>query len=161
MSNLTSKEIVFGSSFVKRFSKAVTFSEAVDQLSVNLLNQNLVTADYPQAVKDREKKYPTGLPTSPIGVAIPHTDPQFVKKNAVSVGVLEEPIEMVVMGTSDEPVSVSIIFLLSLAQSNKQLNILKRIMSVVQDQNELRRIISATNEEIAIDVQKAILEGLE
>jgi PTS system galactitol-specific IIA component len=91
----------------------------------------------------------------------PHTDPQFVKKNAVSVGVLEEPIEMVVMGTSDEPVSVSIIFLLSLAQSNKQLNILKRIMSVVQDQNELRRFISATNEEIAIDVQKAILEGLE
>ena len=55
MSNLTSKELVFGSSFVKRFSKAVTFSEAVDQLSVNLLNQNLVTADYPQAVKDREK----------------------------------------------------------------------------------------------------------
>ncbi|AKU60926.1 Putative carbohydrate PTS system IIA component [Lacticaseibacillus paracasei] len=53
------------------------------------------------------------------------------------------------------------IFLLSLAQSNKQLNILKRIMSVVQDQNELRRFISATNEEIAIDVQKAILEGLE
>ena len=34
-------------------------------------------------------------------------------------------------------------------------------MSVVQDQNELRRFISATNEEIAIDVQKAILEGLE
>ena len=76
MSEQTSKKIAFGSSFVKHFTKSVTFEGAIDALSLNLLDRKLVTVDYPQAVKDREKKFPTGLPTSPIGVAIPHTDPQ-------------------------------------------------------------------------------------
>lgn len=161
MSEQTSKKIAFGSSFVKHFTKAVTFEGAIDALSLNLLDRKLVTVDYPQAVKDREKKFPTGLPTSPIGVAIPHTDPQFVNQNAVSVGILAEPIEMVVMGTTNEIITVSVIFLLSLAQSNKQLNILKRIMSVVQDQTKLKKFITSTDAEIATEVQNAILEGLE
>ena len=161
MSEQPSKKIAFVSSFVKHFAKAVTFEGAIDALSLNLLDRKLVTVDYPQAVKDREKKFPTGLPTSPIGVAIPHTDPQFVNQNAVSVGILAEPIEMVVMGTTNEIIPVSVIFLLSLAQSNKQLNILKRIMSVVQDQTKLKKFMTSTDAEIATEVQNAILEGLE
>ncbi|WZK66698.1 PTS sugar transporter subunit IIA [Lacticaseibacillus rhamnosus] len=92
---------------------------------------------------------------------MPHTDPQFVNQNAVSVGILAEPIEMVVMGTTNEIIPVSVIFLLSLAQSNKQLNILKRIMRVVQDQTKLKKFMTSTDAEIATEVQNAILEGLE
>jgi PTS system galactitol-specific IIA component len=68
---------------------------------------------------------------------------------------------MVVMGTTNEIIPVSVIFLLSLAQSNKQLNILKRIMSVVQDQTKLKKFMTSTDAEIATEVQNAILEGLE
>jgi PTS system galactitol-specific IIA component len=154
------QKIAFDATFVRHFSKAVTYSEMIDQLSQNLLDKQLVTKDYPQAVKDREKKFPTGLPTEPMGVAIPHTDPKYVRVNAVSVGILKEPIEMTVMGTENEKVNVSIIFLLSLGQSNKQLNILSRIMSVVQNQEMLKRFENASNEEVADTVKKAILEGL-
>lgn len=161
MSEADSQKIAFDASFVKHFLKQVTFSAVVDRLSTNLLDKDLVTSDYPRAVKDREVKFPTGLPTAPIGIAIPHTDPQYVKTNAVSVGILKEPIEMTVMGTEEEDkVQVSIIFLLSLAQSNKHLNILKRIMGFVQNQELLKKFQTVSDEEVAEEVQKAILEGL-
>lgn len=160
MNEMDSQKTAFDVSFVKHFLKAISFSTAVDRLSINLLDKDLVTSDYPQAVKDREVKFPTGLPTAPIGVAIPHADPQYVKTNAVSVGILKEPIEMTVMGTEEDKVQVSIIFLLSLAQSNKQLNILQRIMNVVQNQELLKKFQTASDEEVAEEVQKAILEGL-
>lgn len=152
--------ISFDVSFVKHIDDGFNFGQIIDELSKNLLDKKLVTKEYPQAVKDREIKFPTGLPTNPVGVAIPHTDPKYVINNAVSVAVLKKPIEMTVMGTTNEKVEISIIFLLSLAQSNKQLNILKRIMSVVQDQDLLQSFASASNDEITRQVRKAILEEL-
>lgn len=152
--------ISFDVSFVKHIDDGFNFGQIIDELSKNLLDKKLVTKEYPQAVKDREIKFPTGLPTNPVGVAIPHTDPKYVINNAVSVAVLKKPIEMTVMGTTNEKVEISIIFLLSLAQSNKQLNILKRIMSVVQDQDLLQSFASASNDEITRQVRKTILEEL-
>ncbi|GEL14811.1 PTS sugar transporter subunit IIA [Pediococcus cellicola] len=152
--------ISFDVSFVKHIDDGFNFGQIIDELSKNLLDKKLVTKEYPQAVKDREIKFPTGLPTNPVGVAIPHTDPKYVINNAVSVAVLKKPIEMTVMGTTNEKVEISIIFLLSLAQSNKQLNILKRIMSVVQDQDLLQSFALASNDEITRQVRKAILEEL-
>lgn len=151
-------EIAFDATFVKRISKALTFSEVVDELSVNLIEHDLVTPDYPAAVKAREVEFPTGLPTEPIGVAIPHTDPKYVRQNAISVAVLKKPIQMTVMGTEDEKVDVSMVFLLSLGQSNKQLNILAKIMKIVQDQDALNKIMEASPEDIVTVVRNSILE---
>ncbi|WPC18288.1 PTS sugar transporter subunit IIA [Pediococcus inopinatus] len=160
MNEEVSTDIVFGESFVRHFKKALTFSQVVDKLSENLISKNLVENSYPQAVKEREKEFPTGLPTEPIGVAIPHTDPQYVKRNTVSIGILKVPIEMTIMGSSSDKVNISIIMLLSLAQANKQLNILQRIMTVVQDQDMLKKFETESDEEVAKHIQKAILEGL-
>ncbi|WP_412990203.1 PTS sugar transporter subunit IIA [Pediococcus siamensis] len=160
MNKGTKNSISFDSSFVKHINERLDFGEIVKKMSKNLLSKKLVTTDYPRAVKDREIKFPTGLPTEPVGVAIPHTDPKYVVDNAVSVAVLKYPIEMTVMGTTTNKVSVSIIFLLSLAQSNKQLNILKRIMSVVQNQSLLKSFSTESDEEITQQVEKAILEEI-
>ncbi|WP_051006568.1 PTS sugar transporter subunit IIA [Liquorilactobacillus vini] len=82
--NDISKEVVFDATFVQHFLKAITFEDAIDSLSKNFLKRDLVTKDYADAVKKRENKFPTGLPTMPIGVAIPHTDAKYVKKNSDS-----------------------------------------------------------------------------
>ncbi|BDR57598.1 PTS sugar transporter subunit IIA [Xylocopilactobacillus apicola] len=153
-----SEQVNFDKDFVKHFPTEISFSEIVDEMSTNLIAKDLVTPTYPQAVKERELVFPTGLPTEPIGVAIPHTDPNYVKQNAISVGILHEPITMTVMGTEDELVDVKIIFLLSLAQSNKQLNILQKIMSIVQDQNLLEEFLTKSDEFIVKEVKKSILE---
>ncbi|MBU5585366.1 PTS sugar transporter subunit IIA, partial [Enterococcus sp. S181_ASV_20] len=51
-----------------------------------------VHPSYQQAVIERERIFPTGLPTKGINVAIPHTDSIHVKKEGFLVGVLEKPV---------------------------------------------------------------------
>ncbi|MGQ2373828.1 PTS sugar transporter subunit IIA [Companilactobacillus zhachilii] len=151
-------EIEFNTDFIKNIDESLSFNQTVELLSKNLLEKDLVKKDYPQQVQKRELNFPTGLPTEPIGVAIPHTDPQYVNKNAISVGILKHPISMTVMGTDDQTVDVSIIFLLSLTQANKQLNILKRIMGIVQNQKMLKEFMTDSNTEIFQKVNRAVLE---
>jgi galactitol PTS system EIIA component len=45
-------------------------------------------------------------------------------------------------------IDVSIVFLLALGQSNKQLNILKKLMGILPDAELLERIKKGTKEEI-------------
>lgn len=151
-------EIKFSTDFIKNIDEPLSFDQTVELLSKNLLKKNLVKEDYPKQVQNRERKFPTGLPTTPIGVAIPHTDPQFVNENAISVGILKHPISMTVMGTDDQTVDVSIIFLLSLTQANKQLNILKRIMGIVQNQVMLKEFMTDSSENVFKKVNRAVLE---
>lgn len=62
------------------------------------------------------------------------------------------------MGTDDTPVKVSIVFMLALGQSNKQLNILSKLMTVFQNQETLKKLKNASDKEIKDIVTKAILE---
>lgn len=125
------------------------FSDLIKQISKPLLENSEVNEQFPNAVIEREKTFPTGLPTDPIGVAIPHTDPEHVNHNKVTIAVLNEPLEMNIMGGgSDDKTSVAIIFLLALGQSNKQLNILQKLMSILPDEDLLNRIKNGTKEEI-------------
>ena len=56
---------------------------------------------YTQAVIDREKVYPTGLPGKGVAIAIPHTNNTYVNKPAVGVIVPREPVRFCAMGTKD------------------------------------------------------------
>ncbi len=58
-------------------------TDVISQLADALYKQGYVNADYKQAVLDREKVYPTGLPSDDICVAVPHTDVKYVKKPAI------------------------------------------------------------------------------
>lgn len=64
---------------------------------------------------------------------------------------------MEIMGSNDEPkIEVSIVFLLALGQSNKQLNILQKLMVVFGDKDILCRIKSSNKEEIYKIVKEEI-----
>lgn len=156
---VTQDQITFDIDQIHHFDKKTTFEDVVKKMSKTLIEKGLVKKEYADHVIAREKKFPTGLPTKPFGVAIPHTDAKWTNHNAISVGILKEPIDQVVMGTDDTPVKVSIVFMLSLGQSNKQLNILSKLMTVFQNQETLKKVKNASDEDIKIIVDKAILEG--
>ena len=104
------------------------------------------------------EKFPTGLPTLPVGVGIPHTDAKWVNQNSIMVGVLKKPIKMITMATVDDEIEVSIIFLLALGESNKQLNILQKIMTIIQDQELLKGIQTKDVEIVEKIVKEALLK---
>lgn len=155
---VTKDQITFETDQIHHFNDETNFEEVIKTMANTLIKKGLVKEEYPAHVIAREKKFPTGLPTKPFGVAIPHTDAKWTNHNAICVGILKKPIDQIVMGTNDTPVKVSIVFMLALGQSNKQLNILSKLMTVFQDQDTLTKLKSASDEEIKEIVDKAVLE---
>ncbi|MGM0216452.1 PTS sugar transporter subunit IIA [Enterococcus sp. AZ109] len=128
---------------------ATDFADLITQIAQPLIEDQDVVEEFPLQVIKREENFPTGLPTEPIGVAIPHTDAKYVNNHRVTIATLKEPIQMEVMGgMDDDKIEVSIVFLLALGQSNKQLNILKKLMGILPDADLLKRIKAGSKEEI-------------
>ena len=142
------KKTLVDINYIFKDVEADTFETLIKKMSEPLINDHRVSEEFPYKVCEREQIFPTGLPTEPYGVAIPHTDPEYVLENTISIAVLKQPLEMVVMGSDQEKVMVSIIFLLSLGESNKQLNILKQLMKGFQDESILTAFMKGTKEEI-------------
>lgn len=129
--------------------KVNDFNELIPLLAQPLIKNEDVVEIFPNQVIDREHTFPTGLPTQPYGVAIPHTDAEFVINNKVTIATLKTPIQMEVMGgMNDEKIDVSIIFLLALGHSNKQLNVLQKLMGILNQEDVLTKIKNGTKEEI-------------
>ena len=65
---------------------------------------------YCEALIQREEKFPTGLETKTIGVALPHADPEWVDQSAILIGILESPVKFNKMddfrATTDDAVFV-------------------------------------------------------
>lgn len=125
------------------------FDELIKVLAQPLIENQDVVEVFPDQVIQREKEFPTGLPTEPFGVAIPHTNAEFVMNNKVTIATLKKPIQMEIMGGMDDgTIDVSIVFLLALGQSNKQLNILQKLMGILNQEDILTRIKNGSKEEI-------------
>ena len=79
-----------------------TSHEVIERLSKLLYKGGYVKDSFLDAVIEREKQYATGIPLDPVGIAIPHTDGIHVKKRAVAVGILANPIKFGTMGGDGE-----------------------------------------------------------
>ena len=84
--------IQFQENFIQRLPAGLSVEQIIHQLAQPLVTAELVVPDFADHVLEREATYPTGLPTEPPCVAIPHTDHKHVRHNAIAVGILPEPV---------------------------------------------------------------------
>ena len=133
---------------LQRRPAGLSVEQIIHQLAQPLVTAELVVPDFADHVLEREATYPTGLPTEPPCVAIPHTDHKHVRHNAIAVGILPEPVVFADMGGDSDPVPVRVIFLLALGESNKQLNALGWIMEMIQDTPFMRALLTMETTEI-------------
>jgi PTS system galactitol-specific IIA component len=117
-------------------------------LTKPLLDDQIVKPIFLEKVLERESQFPTGLPLREIGAAIPHTDAEHVYENAISIGVLSEPVPFQVMGSPDKSVDVKIVFLLALSNAEKHLTILQKVISFIQNEESLHFILNHSNKEV-------------
>lgn len=117
--------------------------DALTQVANNLYAQGCVKETYKDAVIARERVFATGLPTVGGGVAIPHTDVEHVNEAAISVARLSEPVEFVVMGDDTETVQVDLIFMLAMKEAHSQIDLLMKVMQILQDADALTTIKEA------------------
>lgn len=136
---LFSEQVILQQQEIKSKKAALTI------LANELQKKNVVNGEFLPAILKREEKYPTGLALEGgLGVAIPHTDPDKVEKEQLGFISLKKPVKFRQMGDIDEYVNVSMIFVLCLKSPDKQLNMLKNLMSMFTDTEIMKSIQNST-----------------
>ena len=134
--------------------EAGSSEEVFQQLGGLLVSGGYCKTSYVDALKEREKDFPTGINMGSIGIAIPHTDKEHVIKGAVAIGVLKEPVHFYQMGTNDENVSAKLIFMLAVKDPKEHLVFLQRILMILQDQEVLEKLTKTRNKQEIIEIIK-------
>lgn len=130
--------------------EATDWQDAIRKACIPLIDNGFVTKDYPNDVIEREKQWATGLPTMPVGVAIPHAlKPDNVIEAQVAACRLNTPVMFTQSGGTedDDPVAAHIVFVLALKDAKAQLGLLQTLMIAISDEELLNQLIHATTPE--------------
>lgn len=111
-----------------------------------LRQKGYVEESFFEALKERERDYPTGLKTHFMGVAIPHTDPQHIKKPFIFITKLKQPIQFGQMGSTDEQVEVRYTFVLGFDKGEQQLVLLQNLMAMFADEGIMTQLAEDVSE---------------
>lgn len=132
-----------------------TREEVLNYLSSKLIEKSLVKSSFSEAIIEREKEYPTGLPSKQ-NVAIPHADSELVNETSIAVGILDSPVTFKSMDDPDKNLSVQLVIMLAIKEPHGQLEMLQKIISFIQNDQLVHDIIKKDN---SADV-KEILENI-
>jgi PTS system galactitol-specific IIA component len=142
--------------FVNGDGKSTTAEQVITLLCQRLAVEGYVTPCYTQQVLEREKRFPTALPTLPYATAIPHADARCVKATGVAVAVLDRPVPFRAMESPDDSLDVRVVLLLAVAQAAQQTTMLQWICDILNRQELVDELASAKSPKAVM----AVLEGL-
>lgn len=111
----------------------------------HLQKENKIKEGFKDSLLNREKSFPTGLVTETMGIAIPHTEYEYSNTNQIVITTLKQPLEFKRMDDPTENVDVSIILLILFDKPEKQPEILKQIMTTIQDKSFLDELLQQEN----------------
>lgn len=131
-----------------------TFEDVMKEVGGVLIKEGYAKESYIKALIKREKEFPTGLDINGVGVAIPHTDVSHVNEAATAIAVLNKPVKFIQMGTDDEPVDVSLVFMLAVVNPSAHIDHLNRILSIIQDTEVLKQLLEVKDKQQIINIIK-------
>lgn len=132
----------FDESLVRVFEADGLDTYAVeDQLADDLFAGGWVKDTYAAALHEREKTYPTALDAQGINVAIPHCETEHVNQGAIAVGVLKHPVSWRRMDDPSQSCDVSLVVMLALVEAHAHLEMLQKVIAIVQDQEFVQHVI--------------------
>lgn len=121
--------------------------EVLDYLSNLLLEKGIVKETFNKAIKVREKSFSTGLLVNDIGFAIPHTDVEHVNESQIAILTLNEPVSFKQMGDDSVNVPVRVVFMLALKEAKAHLNMLQKLIELMQDEKVIHQIMDFSQTE--------------
>ena len=118
--------------------------DVLTEMADFLASMGMVKPTYAKAVIDRENIYPTGICTEPYPVAIPHCERDGVLKTAILVGqTRNNGITFQRIDDTDLNVDAKVIFMLAVDTNQGQLEVISKLMDVIQDEKEVEEIVNA------------------
>src|SRR5690625_2466078 len=112
--------------------QAESKEEVIRTLGSKLHKKGYVTDGFVKGAIEREQEYPTGLPTAPYGIAIPHTDADKVIEAQIAFANTKNPIPFQSMSDASVQVNVNVIFMIAMNKPEKQLEMLQKLMGKFQ-----------------------------
>lgn len=114
-----------------------------------------VERDFLEGLLSREDVFPTGIKLENYSVAIPHTEAEYIKEQFIAIIVPEKPISFKLMDDETQEEEVNLIFMLGLNKPHSQLEVLKELMGLIQEEETVKKIISSKD----VNEIKSILEA--
>ena len=151
-------DLHFDSTLVSIFDQDGLDTYAVeDALARKLHEQGWVHESYAAALHEREQDFPTALDVGGLNVAIPHCDTEHVVKGALCVGILKHPVEWRRMDDAGKTCAVSLVVMPALDEAHAHLQMLQKVIGLVQDQELVAKIISCDSAEAAYELMEGKL----
>lgn len=124
--------------------EAEDWMDVLRQLSHAAMERGYVKDSYFDAVLERERLYPTALPTPVMKVAVPHTmERVHVVKPVIVVATLKKPIPFKEMGEGIHDVPVDIVFMLAVNGDKEQLTVLQKLVGMFSDGGAMQALCDA------------------
>lgn len=117
-----------------------------------MIKEEYAEEGYVEALIKREQEFPTGLVIQEIGIAIPHTDARYVKKEGIALAVLKNPVNFYRMGREEEMIKVQLVFMLAIENPESHLNYLQRILGIIRDTDVLKKLMKAKEKKEVIEI---------
>ncbi|RGD74472.1 PTS sugar transporter subunit IIA [Anaerofustis stercorihominis] len=134
--------------------EAENSDELLTNLSDVLTKKKFVKNSFKDAIINREKVFPTGLPSPGVKVAIPHTDAEHVLNSCITIAKLKKPIKFIEMGTSSNILDIELVFMLAINAPKDQLTVLQNIMNTLSNKKLLLELKKADTSKKVIDIIK-------
>lgn len=132
---------------IKLNLEAENFEEALKSMAQAFVDAGVAKESYPEAIVEREKVYPTALPATAFDIAVPHTFAEHVNEPAMGIAVLKKPVEFRQMGSPDIILHPQVLFMLAITDPEDQITLLRKIMSLIQNEESLNDIKNAQSVE--------------
>ena len=136
--------------------RAATDEECLGIMARQLVELGYAKPSFPDAVIARERVFPTGLPTSGVGVAIPHADAEHVIRPGLAVGILAETVSFALMGGDGERVPVDLVIMLAINDPGEQIEMLQLVARLIQKPALLSRIKTSPKEEVIALISESL-----
>lgn len=131
--------------------------QAIEALGKLLKDQGFVEDGYVEDVIARERTFPTGLPSDPYPVALPHADPDHVVRTGLALAILKEPVAFAEMGSDgSRSVNVRIVLMMAIKEQKNQVELLRTIVQALQSPDMLAKLIAAKQPAEAVRTFKSI-----
>lgn len=135
-------------------------ADAIRHAALLLRDAGAVDDGYVDAALQREDQFPTGLPTEPAGVALPHID-TGVLHPALALLTLRTPVYFTEMGTTDSRILVSVVIMLAIPAGDAHVRVLGALADLIQHPDFLIDVLDADSSYAAYDVYQAWVKQIE
>lgn len=147
-----SLNVILDKKLVITHLEASSSEEVLQVLAEKLAMEGYVKPEYIEAIQQREKEYPTGLPSSVPAIAIPHANYELVNKTTLAIATLKRSVMFHNMEDVSEKIPIQIVIMMAIGEPHGQIEMLQKIVTIIQDEALRIQLLDVTTKEELVNI---------